>query len=552
MKSVRLLAALMLGAIGLVGCGDGSVKSPTFTAILLALSIDNPANSQVAAGRRLQLTTTGEFSTPPRTPDDIADLRAVTPSYTVSNSTIARIEGSELVGLEVGLVMVTASQDGVSSPSVQFSVTPAVLEQIVVTPVNPDPVASGLSQDFVAMGIYSDDPDPRTIDETVTWESSAVGVAQVSPTSGETTTAQTAQNLNTGLAPNPNTTTITASATNSEDDEIEGSSVLTVGAPVFVTLNTVIAPGNDTPAAPNVALGRTEQFTAQGVRTDGSGGNIPNGELMWNSSATAIATISNTGLATTVAEGTTTIMAALVRDSGESAMVTLTVTPPVLEELSIVRSDAAPIPDSGIACAAPLEAVGLTALGRYSNGAGQFEPIRNDAVTPINWADDGLLPLTVLVTPTSGPTTSVTCSLPGQESVTTSTVSEEGVPLSDVVLFDVGLLAAPTAAMTAIEPASSTVDGKSSTPGPQSLGSGQSGEFWARIVLEDGSEFVVSNQSLDWSSDQPGVATVDANGIVTAVGAGTATIRATLKDGEADDISDPAKRTTAIPVQVAP
>ena len=55
-----------------------------------------------------------------------------------------------------------------------------------------------------------------------------------------------------------------------------------------------------------------------------------------------------------------------------------------------------------------------------------------------------------------------------------------------------------------------------------------------------------TNQNLTWSSDKPEVATVDANGKVTAVGAGAATITATATDGSGE------KATCTVTVKAPP
>jgi uncharacterized protein YjdB len=47
-----------------------------------------------------------------------------------------------------------------------------------------------------------------------------------------------------------------------------------------------------------------------------------------------------------------------------------------------------------------------------------------------------------------------------------------------------------------------------------------------------------ADQSFEWSSDDEAVATVDANGLVTGIGAGTATITATTNDGSYTDTQD--------------
>ncbi|MCY3989190.1 MAG: Ig-like domain-containing protein, partial [Gammaproteobacteria bacterium] len=51
--------------------------------------------------------------------------------------------------------------------------------------------------------------------------------------------------------------------------------------------------------------------------------------------------------------------------------------------------------------------------------------------------------------------------------------------------------------------------------------------------VKDGDGDVLTNAEITWSSDASGVATVDADGLVTAAGAGTATITATAGDASA-------------------
>lgn len=533
MKSVRLLAALVLSTIGLAGCGDGSVKSPAFTAVLLALSIDNPANSEVAAGRRLQLLATGEFSTPPGTPEDVVDLRLVTPSYSVDDPSVARIEGSELVGLEVGTVTVTATLDGVSSPSVEFEVTAAVLEQILVTPVDPAAVPSGLSQDFTAMGIYSDDPDPRAIDETVTWESSAPGVADVSPVNGASTTAQTEQGLATGVVPNPNTATISASAVNSEGDEIAGSSLLTVGAPVFVTLGTI------EPPAPSVALGRSQQFTAQGERSDGSTmGNVPNSELVWSSLDPGTASVNDSGLAQTLLQGTARIRAALVRDDGQNVVATMTVTPPVLTRILVC--DAAP-PNSN--CPEARTIPMLSSQSLYAQGIYTDSPTPRDIVTTVAWESDS--PLTVSVSPATGASTTAQGLLPGESNVSASSTNEDGDPVMGSVVVTVTSLL--PLSMTAVAPADASVEQRAA--GSALLSAGQERQFAAFGIWEDGIVRPLANDAIEWTSSAPSVAITDADGLVSGLASGDTRIEARLKDDRATEATP---RDGGAAVRVAP
>ena len=64
-------------------------------------------------------------------------------------------------------------------------------------------------------------------------------------------------------------------------------------------------------------------------------------------------------------------------------------------------------------------------------------------------------------------------------------------------------------------------------PGLASLFTGDTATLTATVQPSN-----ATNQNVTWSSDKPDVATVDAAGKVTAVGAGTATITVTTADGE--------------------
>ncbi|MBK7249343.1 MAG: Ig-like domain-containing protein [Gammaproteobacteria bacterium] len=77
------------------------------------------------------------------------------------------------------------------------------------------------------------------------------------------------------------------------------------GSPPPPSLTTISV----TPAAPSVALGGTQQFTATGRYSDGSTQNLTT-TATWSSSDRSVATIASGGLATSVGTGTTTISAA--------------------------------------------------------------------------------------------------------------------------------------------------------------------------------------------------------------------------------------------------
>ena len=90
------------------------------------------------------------------------------------------------------------------------------------------------------------------------------------------------------------------------------SVMLTVNAAASLTSIAV------TPASSSVVVGSTQQFTATGTYSDNS--TQPLTSATWSSSASAVATISSTGLATAMEMGTTTISATLTGISGSAPL----------------------------------------------------------------------------------------------------------------------------------------------------------------------------------------------------------------------------------------
>ena len=84
-----------------------------------------------------------------------------------------------------------------------------------------------------------------------------------------------------------------------------------------------------------------------------------------------------------------------------------------------------------------------------------------------------------------------------------------------------------SAATLTVNAATVPVTGVSLTPASLSLFTGDTATLTATVQPSN-----ATNQNVTWSSDKPDVATVDAAGKVTAVGAGTATITVTTEDGK--------------------
>ena len=97
--------------------------------------------------------------------------------WSSTSTAIATVNSSGLAaGLSAGTTTVTAASGAISGSS-SLTVTTAVLQSIVVTPVNPN-IAPGLTQQLTATGTYSDG-STANITTLVTWTSNTPSVATV-------------------------------------------------------------------------------------------------------------------------------------------------------------------------------------------------------------------------------------------------------------------------------------------------------------------------------------------------------------------------------------
>ena len=148
----------------------------------------------------------------------------------------------------------------------------------------------GADAAFTATGLLSNGT-LQTITSELTWATSSPGsVASVSPSG-----------LANGLSPGVESITATAPAgLLGLLSPITGTALLTA-LPVLSTITV-------SPAVTSLAQGQTQQFTATGLFSDGTVHRITN-DLSWSSASGALASVSNTGLATGLLPGLDTITA---------------------------------------------------------------------------------------------------------------------------------------------------------------------------------------------------------------------------------------------------
>jgi 6-phosphogluconolactonase (cycloisomerase 2 family) len=249
-----------------------------------------PSSPSIALGLTQQQTVSGTYSNSTK-----KDLTS-TASWSSATSSVASISASGLVkSLTQGSSVITASSGSISA-STDLTVTPAILEMIVVTPSN-SAVAAGLSQQFSASSVYSDgSSQPLT---GLTWATTNSSLANVNSS---------------GLLTSHHPGTVTVTATSAS---VQGAAQLTIGPPNLTAIAV-------SPASASLQLGSSipDQFAATGTYTDQSTADITS-QVDWTVSNTYIANISASGSASPLRSGFTKVTASLNAFSSEAKLTVL-------------------------------------------------------------------------------------------------------------------------------------------------------------------------------------------------------------------------------------
>jgi uncharacterized protein YjdB len=273
-----------------------SVAAKTLSSIAVT-----PATASIGVGATGQFTATGTYS------DGSTAVVTSTATWASSSAAVATINAAGLAtAVASGTTTIRATVSGVSGTAALAvtAVTAKTLVSIAVTPAAMS-IAAGATEQYTATATYSDG-SIAVVTSTATWASSSAAVATVN-----------AAGLATAITPGISTVTATVGG-------VSGTASLTV------TANTVTSIAV-TPAAPTIAPGLTEQFTATATYSNGTTANVSS-TATWTSSSAAAATIGATGLATAVAAGSTTITAMV---GGVSGKTTLTVTGKAITSIAV-------------------------------------------------------------------------------------------------------------------------------------------------------------------------------------------------------------------------
>jgi trimeric autotransporter adhesin len=387
-------------------------------------------------------------------------------TWSVSDPTIVSIGTSNgfVVGLAPGLVMVTASL-GSETQSVLLTVTSAKIVSISLAPSIATVPVSGRTH-FTATGVF-DDSSTQDITMSSAWSSTNTAVATVGNSSG---TFGTATGISSGTA------TVTAGFSYA-GASATGSAQLNVSSATLTKIT--LSPGSGL-----VTPGSTLQFIATGTFSDGSKQTLSSG-VSWSSSDTSIATVSTGGAALGQSPGVVTITAQSGAINGTASL--------IVESSALNSIQVTPVT---VSIPATVEAQ-FKAAGTFANGDTQ------DLTTAVTWTSSSSSVATI--SNTSGSIGLATGIQPG--SVTISAVFNGQV--------GTGILTVTNATLNSI----------AITPASASITAGAGQAFTAKGTFSDGSVINITNQA-SWSSSNPMVATITANGSASGLVAGTTTISA--------------------------
>lgn len=528
------LALVASAALLLTSCDSKSTApaKKTLTAITLA-----PSTASIAIGATQALTVTAAYS------DATTATLSTGVTFASSSSAIASVGTTGTVsGVAPGTATITATETAsAKTATASITVLAPTLTSIAISPPTASLVA-GATQALTVTGTYSD-ASTRALTSGVTFTSSVLSVATVN-TAG----------LVTAVA--AGTATITATETASSKT---ATSAITVTAPVPTLASIALSPN-----AINLAPGATQALTVTGTYSDASTANLTAGSTFL-SSATSVATVTAGGLVSAVAVGSATITATNTA-SGKTANVTVTVV--TVGVGAVVFSDGY---DAGVSFVdfggadnavtidaatvnnghKSLKAV-ITATGGYSGGAFLSAAPRNlSAYNALTfWAKANTARATLKV----GIGNNGTTNLWNAESIgipLTTTFTKFIIPLPDkskmvgvdglfhfadgpnnyTVWFNdvqyenlsAAQVAAPTGA-TANWPATTVAVGSTAQ-----LGSAPNTVAFTTPVLPNAGRLTdVAWRWYTLTSSNTAVATVNADGRVSAVSAGTANISATM------------------------
>ncbi len=340
------------------------------------------------------------------------------------------------------------------------------------------------------------------------------------------------------------------------------------------------------PDVSNISVGATQQFIASAIDADGR--IIPGVAFTWTSLDPDVATVSSTGLAVGEEVGSTRIVVAAANGAADTATLSVSVAPPPPPALPSVRFTEIHYDNSGtdlgeaieITGPAGTDVTGWRILLYNGNGGAVYDTKTVSGILPnqcdgrgtlvVNYAVNGIqngapdgfalvddtgalvefLSYEGTFVGVGGPANGVTSIdiLAAQEPAPPSGTSLQrdgsnvwtSAPRSFGSCNDAG---------TPPPPAGKTISITGRSFNDPALPVGFEDQLFA--TLRDGTGSVIP-ANFTWSSETPALASIDARGVVRALGAGDAIVRATADDGTTRVFTLPTRVATRGTAQYAP
>ncbi|MEM9141477.1 MAG: Ig-like domain-containing protein [Bacteroidota bacterium] len=251
------------------------------------------------------------------------------------------------------------------------------------------------------------------------------------------------------------------------------------------------------PETATVLLGETQQLSADVLPSDATDGSVT-----WTSSYESIATVDANGLVSTVAQGLATITATTNDGDFQDTSEITVMTPVAVTGVNLIPETLTVI------------------LGGIQQLNAEVLPL--DATdTSVTWTSSDE---NIAVVDSSGSVTAVAL---GSATITVTTNDGSFQDTSEVTIAPVPVM----------------VTGVSLSPDTATILLGETQQLNADVLPVD-----ASDGSVIWTSSDGGIATVDSNGLVTAVAQGSATITVTTNDGGFQKTSE--VNVTPVPISV--
>jgi uncharacterized protein YjdB len=531
-SSAGVVSAVAPGTAAITAKSEGKTASSTVTVTRRPVgSITLDATSAgVVLGGTLQLTATVKDAA-----DNVVTDREV--SWSSEPIGVATVSSTGLVSaIAVGTATVTATSEG-KSVTATITVTAIPVATVEVALSRSTVVASETSQ----ASAVTFDAGHNVLGRAVVWNSDNTAVATVSAS---------------GLVTSVSAGTANIIATS---EGKSGSAQITVTPEPPAAVASVRV----TPDPMALTVGGT---TTLGAAVRDAQGNALSGRMIsWSSDNSAVATVSSTGVVSAVSPGTAHITATSEGQSGSSTL-TVSAVPVASVSVSLTPSTITAV-ETARALATITDASGNALTGRLVtwttsdatvatiDATGAITPVApgTTVITATSETKTGVATLTVTPAPVAAIAVSLTSSqISAVETTQASAVltDAQGRPLtgrtvtwtsSDDLIATVatdGLVTAVSAGSAIISATSERISGAASltvtlapvatvtvSPAPVTLVAGGTQQLSA--TLKDARDGPLTGRVVTWSSSSSAFATVDANGLVTAVAAGTTTITAT-------------------------